>query len=216
MLCWNTLWSACGCVLSTAQSARCTCPSTWGGFSSIDKIFAYRSCTAALRTLRWCERKKAVRKSRRTGARHVSTLQWSPRAQECGRICERANRRTPMGAWSRTWELGGVSVVRLIRILPYSTTNGDEGASHASSVWSDGSLEDMSAVHTVRYYTDFVKVNYSPSDAIHFLSDLKLTFLRAASKNTREGPQFGLEDALSDILSAQRDGTVSRAEARRS
>lgn len=74
-------------------------------------------------------------------------------------------RRIPQ---SRVKELGRVSVVRLVKVPPYSIIVIDGDTSQAGLAFSERYMEDMSAVNTVRYRIHVVKKEYSLPIVIHF------------------------------------------------
>lgn len=67
-------------------------------------------------------------------------------------------------------------------------------------------MEGVSVVDTVICHIHFVKIDYSISDATHFLVEFKSRALNPLSASTKEGPQFVLEEIYGDVLPMEGDG----------
>lgn len=91
-------------------------------------------------------------------------------------ICEGLHRSMCMVIQSRMRGLGGLSVVRLMKVHLYSLIVVDGNIFHAWHAWSNGDMDDISTVDTGRYHFHFLKKSYFLLDAIHFVHDFKPGF----------------------------------------
>lgn len=113
-------------------------------------------------------------------------------------------------------KLGRLSAEWIVKVPPYSVIVGNGDNFHAAPARSDGDIEGLSAVDTVRYHVLFVKKRYSLPNAVHFVPDFKTRFLMPSSAGTENGPKSVLERAYSDFVPAQEDGTEDHAAPRQS
>lgn len=120
------------------------------------------------------------------------------------------------GFQSRVKVLGRVSVVHLVKVLPYSAVAAGGNIFYTGPAWGDKDVEDLSAVENVMYSAVFLKKSYNLQNAVYFLSDLQPTFLMPFPARTEREPHFGLEETYGDILPANRDETADCAARRES
>lgn len=117
-------------------------------------------------------------------------------------MCEESHRSVRMVLQSHVKNSGPVSVVRLVKLPPYSGFIVDGDISHAGPVWSDEDMEGLNAVEIVRHHFHFVKKGYSLLNFMHFILDFKPRFLKPPSATSKKGPHSVLEKAYRGILSA--------------
>lgn len=104
-------------------------------------------------------------------------------------------------------ELDCVSVVWLVKVLPYSVIVVDGDGFLAQPAWKNLGMKGLSALDTVRDHARLRRKGYSLLDRIRFLRDFKPRCLKQLSASVEKRPESVPEKACSDMLSAEGDGT---------